>query len=455
MRRHPLPIALLAASAAALFTPAGADGAARHIVRGGGFGHGVGMSQYGAYGLAQHGRDHKQILHHYFRDVKIEQTKRKEVRVLLGAGRGRVEFKGATGHPEGRLNEGHTYVAKPASEGRVKLVRSDGSKLIGVYKSLRVTRGVGIISIAGTGRYRGALELRNQGGGLQLVNAVGIDEYVRGVIPSESPPSWPLEALKAQAVAARSYALASNGLLFTDTRSQVYRGADGEHPRADKAVAESAKQVITHNGQIAQAFFFSSSGGRTEDVENVFYGAPRAYLKSVEDPYDDASPRHRWRFEFSTQQLGARLSGLYKGKFEGVNVVERGSSPRIVWAVVRGSEGKTKVRGATLKARLALYDTWALFTRVESSQANAAGSRSFLGRMARAGESKRPLRLVGAVDPRPRDGRIVLERRRDGQWRRLRRSRLDERGRYDLRVPRPGVYRVRIADGRGPVVRVR
>ncbi len=355
--------ALLVAIAASLLVPASVD-AARFVVRGGGFGHGVGMSQYGAYGLAQHGRDHKQILHHYYTDVKVERTERKEVRVLLGSGAGSVSFKGATGHSGGRLKASRRYAAKPASGDRVKLVRQDNGKLIDVYKSLRVTRKDGGAISAPSGRYRGALEFRSQGGGLQTVNALDPDAYIRGVIPSEMPPSWPLEALKAQAVAARSYALASKGLLYTDTRSQVYKGANGEHERANRAVEETSREVITYKGQVATAFFFSTSGGRTEDVENVFYGSPLGYLRSVEDPYDNKSPTHRWRREFSTQQMAARLSGLFKGAFEGINVIERGSSPRIVWAVVRGSEGKTKVRGATLKARLGLLDTWAYFTRV-------------------------------------------------------------------------------------------
>ncbi len=219
------------------------------------------------------------------------------------------------------------------------------------------------------GRYRGALEFRPGGSGrVPVVNAVGLDDYVQGVVPGEVPALWPIEALKAQAVAARSYALTTDrgGPIFDqypDTRSQVYRGVTGEHSRTNAAVRATTGQVLRYRGAVAITYFFSTSGGRTENVENSFYGArPTPYLTSVEDPFDGESPRHRWRRTFTTRQMKARLGRLVKGSYRGIEVTQRGQSPRIVWADVIGSRGRTAVRGSTLRARLGLFDTWAFFS---------------------------------------------------------------------------------------------
>lgn len=360
MRRFSLHIALICALLG--LAPASAAAASRWVVRGGGNGHGIGMSQYGALGFAKHGFSYKQILHHYYTGVKLERaSKGRKVRVLLQSGRASVAFKGATRGPAGRMSAGRTYVVKPSRGGRIKLA-SSGGKLVGVYHSpVNVSTSAKIS--AGGGRYRGGLEFRLAGGAVTVVNVLGVDDYAKGVIANEEPASWPAAALRAQAVAARSYALASSGTLFADTRSQVYRGVGSESPRTNAAVAATTRAVITYKGRVAQAFFFSASGGHTENVENVFYGAPRGWLKGVDDPYEKGAPLHRWRFSFTTAQLASRLSGLFRGKFEGVSVIKRGSSPRVVWAVVRGSKGKSKVRGATLQARLGLYDTWMTFSR--------------------------------------------------------------------------------------------
>ena len=121
------------------------------------------------------------------------------------------------------------------------------------------------------------------------MNVVGVDSYIRGVVSEEVPDDWPLEVVKAQAVAARSYALAQAGersaILYADTRSQVYGGVEAESDVGDKAVAATKRQVLMFDGKVATTFFFSSSGGRTADVEDVFSGGtPIPYLVSVPDP---------------------------------------------------------------------------------------------------------------------------------------------------------------------------
>src|SRR3954465_3580086 len=232
-------------------------------------------------------------------------------------------------------------------------------------------------------RYRGALELRPSGNGINAINAIGLESYVRGVVSAESPSAWPAEALKAQAVAARTYAITSRAGSISDgfnqyaaTRSQMYKGVAAERPSTDAAVAATAGQVVTYGGQPVTTYFFSTSGGKTENVENSFVGsAPKPWLKGVDDPYDDLAPRHRWKPQTLTTTRAARkLRGLVKGRFKGIKVLQRGVSPRIVRAQVVGTKGTTAVTGPQLRSRFGLFDTWAYFTTITSS-----GKRAPLG----------------------------------------------------------------------------
>ncbi|MEX0993832.1 MAG: SpoIID/LytB domain-containing protein [Solirubrobacterales bacterium] len=356
--------------AALLAAPAAAP-AARWSLRGAGWGHGIGMSQYGAYGLARHGRDHREILRHYYTGTSIGNRSGQTVRVLLQANRGRVAVRGATSAGGRRLAPGSTYRAR-RSGSRVVLRDSSGRVVASAQGtvSVRGRRAVRLLGAAqngtSSGRYRDAIEIRTASGpGLNAINAIGLDQYVKGVVASESPSSWPAAELRAQAVAARSYALATDvggkGFdQYADTRSQVYRGVGGETRATNAAVARTRGEVVTYRGKVAVTYFFSTSGGHTEDVQNVFLGSkPQPWLKGVEDPYDTTSPYHRWGpYRYTTGQLTAKLGNLVKGAFEGLDVVKRGSSPRIVRARVRGSRGSTLTTGPALRARLGLRDTW-------------------------------------------------------------------------------------------------
>jgi stage II sporulation protein D len=332
---------------------------------------------------------------------------------------------------------------------------------------------------AGNGRvngaYRGALEFTpGTFGGVNAVNAVKLDDYVQGVVPVESPATWPLEALKAQAVAARTYAITtSRGGFFDqypDTRSQVYAGVGGEQPASNQAVAETRAQVVTYQGQPVVTYFFSTSGGQTENVENTALGtSPKPWLRSVDDPYDDLSPKHRWGpIRMSLPTAGRKLRGLVKGKFRGVRVVARGASPRIMAADIVGSRGATRVTGATLRARLGLFDTWAYFTSISSDeepppdQPPADQTDPLTG-------GAQPPSLLSATLPRPVPhgalrGRVVpavrgeplaIERLAGRAWVQAGVARMGRRGRYRFTVPAAGTYRVRSGDVAGPSVRVR
>jgi stage II sporulation protein D len=353
---------------AGMAAPAPAS-AATWTVTGHGFGHGVGMSQYGSYGYALRGRDYRFILGHYYQGTTIDTAPQSRVRVLLTIASGPVTFKKAVSACGRRLDPAKTYSARLGS-GTVRLHSRSGSMLKSCGPKLKA-KGKGRIRIRGLGAYRGSLVvLPSKGGGsLNVVNALSIDKYVRGVIAGEMPSSWPIEALKVQAVAARSYALAGtvdgNGFdLYDDTRSQVYEGVEGETPQTDRAVRATRKQVVMYGGKVATTYYSASSGGQTENVEFGFGGGdPVPYLKSVEDPYDTASPLHDWKRTFSQADIESRLGNDVKGTLQSIQITKTGISPRIVSANLVGTNGTTKVSGATLQTALGVYSTWMSFTK--------------------------------------------------------------------------------------------
>jgi stage II sporulation protein D len=122
--------------------------------------------------------------------------------------------------------------------------------------------------------------------------------------------------------------------------------------------------VVRYRRKVVTTYFFSTSGGQTESVQYGFPGAdPAPYLKSVRDPYDGASPYHRWKARFSQDEIESRLSGLFSGRLRKIKVLQRGDSPRIVTARVVGSGGSSRISGPGLQARLDLRSTWARFLK--------------------------------------------------------------------------------------------
>ena len=246
-------------------------------------------------------------------------------------------------------------------------------------------------------------------------------------MPAESPASWPAEALKAQAITARTYAITTAKSddfdHYADTRSQVYKGVGIETASTNKAIADTRGQIVTYQGQPVVTYFFSTSGGRTESVENTNLGdEPKPWLKSVEDPYDDVSPRHRWTLKPSKASVAKKLGGLVKGSFKGIRVTKRGESPRIMTAEVVGSRGVTQTDGPTLRARLGLFDTWASFTAIKSVEGRrlgrdgrAAATFAFIRRDAvgaRARDRDRAAARDAAHDPATRRRRLARRRAR-------------------------------------------
>ena len=168
------------------------------------------------------------------------------------------------------------------------MLRSSGGKPLARCGATLRAAGGGVINIAGVGRYRGALEtVANESGELNVVNALSVDNYVKGVIPNESPPSWPMAELKAQAIISRSFAL-TGGVegdgydLYSDTRSQVYKGLESEYTTSDEAEEQTAGQVLMYEGSIAETLFSACSGGKTESM--------RKRLRRPRSPTWSASP---------------------------------------------------------------------------------------------------------------------------------------------------------------------
>jgi stage II sporulation protein D len=353
-----------------LFAPS-ADASVTWVVKGHGFGHGVGMSQYGAYGYAKNGNGYRFILGHYYSGTTIGRlTGPRVVRVLLDIEGGDVGFSAATSACGKALDPARDYEAHRNGQ-MMKLRTSSGRPLANCGPKLRAA-GAGRIEIAGSGAYRGALEVvgtDSDAGSLNVINAVAVDQYVKGVIPNESPPSWPMAALQAQAVAARSFALSAqvsgNGFdLYDTTASQVYEGIASETARSNQAAASTRAQVVMYGGRIAQTYFSACSGGHTESVQNVFFGPAIPYLVGVPDPYDSFCPLHTWTLRFSGPEISGMLGGYLDGRLKQIVVTQRGVSPRIIWARLVGTGGVTKIRGDQLASALGGYDRWMTFQKV-------------------------------------------------------------------------------------------
>jgi stage II sporulation protein D len=442
---QPLRCAALALLAAGvLIVPAAASAASRFYIRGGGNGHGIGMSQYGAYGYALHGKDYRWILGHYYEGTTIANIDpNRIVRVLLATGA--ASFSGASRAGDKPLRPLSTYSVHLRADGSLGLVDGAG-KLVGRFAAPLTVSGSGPLDVGGLGGYRGALEFRPDGAGaVETIETVGLDDYVRGVISAEMPASWSSEALAAQAVAARTYAITTNvggGAfdVYSDTRSQMYQGIAAETPSTDAAVAATSGQVVIFGGVPAVTYFFSSSGGHTENIENVWPGATRApWLRGVADLYDSAGgdPYHSWGYDMSLASASARLGSLVKGAMVGIQVTKQGASPRILAAVVLGTKGRTSVTGVQLQNRFGLLTTYATFTTIFT-----VADSSVRG-------------MHGSVFPASRGAPFAVQARaRGGRWRTVAHTRLGSRGGYDLRLPGPGFFRVVYRGLTGPAVAV-
>ncbi len=362
-------LALSLAVAAALIGPVGAApqtppppatvSVTTFVITGRGWGHGVGMSQWGAYGYAQHGFTYDQILAHYYPGTQLSQTPVTRIKVLLLDGKRRI----VVSSPDPFRVKDAAGVTHDLAAGNYQLtaalaLRLDPAKPPQPLPGpLTFLPGKSPLWLAHP--YRGTFVVAATGKTLSVVNSVTIEAYVRGVVSSEMPHDWPLEAVKAQAVAARSYALAHKrgGTfdVFDDTRDQVYGGILAETPVGDQAVAGTARQVLLYDGQVATTYFFSSSGGRTAAITDVFANAkPTPYLVSVPDPYDTASPYHTWGPVVVGGAAAAKKLGV-PGLTDLQPVPAAGRAKTVVAA---GKNGDVTLAAGVVRLALGLRSTW-------------------------------------------------------------------------------------------------
>jgi stage II sporulation protein D len=395
-----------------------AVGAATFVVTGHGWGHGVGMSQYGAYGYAQKGVGYAKIVLHYFPGTELGQAPVSKVRVLLTSGVATLPIASAS---DFRVRDA-TGAVHDVAAGKYTLTPALKLKVDGATTA-RALPGP-LLFQPGTSPlqlkhlYRGSVQFDVVSGKLRAINFVGLEQYLYGVVPSEMPFTWAPEALKAQAVVARSYALATrrNGAfdLYPDTRSQVYLGVEHEKPSTTAAVDATAGQVVLYQGEVAKTFFFSTSGGRTASAEDV-WGEPVPYLVSVPDPYDSISPHHTWGpVAFTGAALAKRLK--MKGRVVDVQT-ELNSSGRIKQLTVVGTQGTLEMPGASVRQRLGMQSTWftvGVLSLTAPTTAVVYGSRAQLTGVARGLSQPMLQRLdgtswkdVGAVKP-DKDGTVAL-----------------------------------------------
>lgn len=356
-----------------------------YSISGRGFGHGVGMSQWGARGMAMQGFKYPSILSHYYQGTKLQtlpsSNSNVRVGVYLGQGKATISASGPyqiidgdtqmvllNGQKGDRwqvdVNGGFLRATPEISGQSTPLFLGENNLFNQPNQSLQAKNL--IFQPLGESKldlvekkitYRGSLKITNNlQGRLDVINVVNMDDYLFGVVTKESPASWPLEALKAQAVASRSYALykvqtrATQGFdVYDTTTSQVYGGFTGESSSGLEAVLATTGQILTYNGQVAETLFHANSGGYTESNENIWNTNPMPYLRAVKDEHsgydtDPAKSRYGvwWQQSYTAAQIENAFNaspGNYIDKLISIDIVERYQSGRPSLIKVTGTAG--------------------------------------------------------------------------------------------------------------------
>jgi stage II sporulation protein D len=412
------------------------------------------MSQWGAYGYALHGWRWQRILAHYYPATRLADAPVSKVRVLLADEQtsarvgcaGGIRVSDRTGRSWSLKPGFYTVNAKlrlPVGHKRVKVAHGAHHRerfaSVTTKRSLRapVVFDCPSAPLLWNGNpYHGTFFIRHSAKKIAVINVLALDDYVRGVVAGEMPHRWSIAALAAQAVAARSYALATlkpgkDFDLYSDTRSQVYGGITYETSSSNAAVAKTANKVLTYNGLVATTFFFSTSGGRTADVREVWPALGNIpYLRAVDDPYDVRSPHHQWGPVSMDIKRVARKLHVPPGA---VKVVRSQSGH--VSAVQIGSR---RIDGDTFRHDLGLASTW-----FDIGELGIDPSRQ---RVVYGGEVRLTLRADGV-------GAARLERRVGfGRWKKL--ATVDGARTVTVQPRAATLYRLETGSVRGPVVAV-
>ena len=407
-RIHPFsfPVALLA-SLLAVAPAVGADPAPSPATGltspvtfyGRGWGHGVGMSQYGARGRALAGQDAATILAHYYpattlatidaaRPVRVliaaahRPTTTRPVRIIGRQGGWSIDGVARTFPVDAAASLTRRLTAVGTYAWRLRVKNSNGTLLYTAPspKSVRIRPAAGAATrfqvafkAVTSDTYRGVLRLLPKPNGtVAAINEVELDVYLRGVVPVEMPSTWPVQALNVQAVAARSYAVrhlhpATGSFdVYDDTRSQVYRGVRAERATTNAAITATAGQVLMSGTAVASTVFHSSAGGATENNENVWtsstgaLGTPVSYLRGAPDrapdgtAYDAASPYATWATaSYSVEALSAIFAADPRtkvGAMTGLDLSRRGVSGRLISVKLSGALGSKTVSADVFKS---------------------------------------------------------------------------------------------------------
>ena len=368
-----------------------------------GYGHGVGMSQYGARGRAMAGEDSTTILNHYYDGATLGQVAPgTAIRVLILSrwtataavplivyGRltpWTIDGIDATFPADGKLRLIPTTVALTTGMQTTWRVVIDGPDGTNLYDGPKPSTLV-IRAVAGMGRlqlwskptmydqYRGIFRVITSGRAptVTVVNEVDLEAYLGGVVPMEMPSTWPAAALEAQAVAARSYAARRlrPGISYYDvpdgSSSQVYRGILAEKATTNAVIATTTGEVLMQGTTIANAMFHSTGGGATENNENVYTtstGAKSAsavsYLRGSSDrtpdgvSYDAAAPYATWATRtYALDQLSAWFAADPRtnvGLLSALDLGDRGVSGRLISVTLIGSTGAKRVSGDVFRS---------------------------------------------------------------------------------------------------------
>ncbi len=364
IRKLPLPLALLAAVVTAVpathaarlvvapqyVAPRGSG--ALFLVSGHGWGHGVGMGQWGAEGYALHGYAYADILAAYYPGTALSHTSVRRIRVLLADGQRHVTI--ASDKPYSLVDGNGKTHSVPAGSSSFNAAST-------TYPATFSAAAGSVLSLSGRA-YRGKLVVSVVNGKLRVVNLVAVQQYLDAVVPSEMPSSWQPDALEAQAVASRSYALAGHkpGAAYdVSVYGQAYAGVASETPQGDAAVNATKGKVLTYGGKVATTVYSSSTGGRTQSAADA-WGGGAPYLVSVKDPYDTISPYHSWGpLPVTGKDLAAALA--LTGKPVDATVTRNGSK-RVaqlhVTTLAHGSSSDSAVTGGSVAASLNLRSTW-------------------------------------------------------------------------------------------------
>jgi stage II sporulation protein D len=416
------------------------------VFHGSGYGHGLGLSQYGALGLARRGWPAERIVRHFYRGVAVgpRQPAEPEIRVglLQDAGSARVIATAGVydlvvegGGVVDSVPEGQRRTVEVTGDQRFRIVRADGSEVAtvggpGADVVARLQPGARIrVPEWGHELAYGDVRFRAMSPGrAHVLGIMPVEDYVRGI--SEVPSSWPRDALAAQAIAARTYAYwrIAGALragcacdVYTSTADQVFIGFDKEAAsqgeRWARAVAATAGTVATYDGSPIYAAYSSSSGGHTENIERVWPGsAPHPYLRGVCDPgdYVDDNPSRIWAASFDRSALTTGLRP-YTGD---IGTISRftdwslGISGRVTSVRVVGSDGTRVVEGWDIRTGLSLRDTRFSVNRNLNVTGPIRAAYDRLGcRPGRATSSQKKVR--GGSEQRFVKGRMYLNERRD------------------------------------------